>query len=148
MSPLATVTPSLRLYDADLPMLAAQAAIELDSLRRGRSIGLKTVSDIGQRLRSSVDISHDSGRRAVLDSGAFAIVGQALDSSEWSGRLKTTNQLINETAEIAEAMNNLDDAADPGLIEKIRNFCVALSRYAAAYRQSLHDLAPADSFRR
>jgi len=148
MSPLATNSATLRLYDPDLPMLAAQAAIELDSLRRGKPIGLTTVNEIENRLRNSLESSAENGKRAVLDSSTFAIVGQALDTTEWSGRLKTTEQLINGTGEIADAMHELNENAKSEQLEKIRNFCVALSKYAAAYRQSLHDLEPAHSFRR
>lgn len=148
MSPLAGSSATLRLYDPDLPMLAAQAAIELDSLRRGKPIGLTTVSEIENRLRNSLEGSSESGKRAVLDSSTFAIVGQALDTTEWSGRLKTTEQLINGTGEIADAMHELNENTEAEQVERIRNFCVALSKYAAAYRQSLHDLEPVHSFRR
>jgi len=148
MSPLASASPTLRIYDPDLPMLAAQAAIELDSLRRGKPIGLDTVSAVGNRLKSSVAISPSTGKRAVIDSSTFVIVGQALDTTVCSGRLKTTEQLINGTGEIGELMTQLKEDAGAEEVEKIRNFCVALSKYAAAYRQSLHDLEPTHSFRR
>lgn len=148
MSPLATSPATLRLYDPDLPMLAAQAAIELDSLRRGKPIGLSTVNEIANRLLTSFDSTGDNGKRAAVDSSTFAIVGQALDSAEWSGRLKTTQQLVSEAGQIAKAMNDVTESANPEMIEKIRNFCVALSKYAAAYRQSLHDLTPSHNFRR
>jgi hypothetical protein len=148
MSPLASAPPTLRLYDPDLPMLAAQAAIELDSLRRGKLIGLRTVHEVGQRLRTSLETSPDNGKRAIIDSSTFAIVGPALDTTEWSGRVKTTEQLINGTGEIADIMTDLNEQVETKQIEKIRNFCVALSKFAAAYRQSLHDLEPAHTFRR
>jgi hypothetical protein len=129
-------------------MLAAQAAIELDSLHRGKSIGLSTVNEIADRLLTSFDRGGENGKRAAIDSSTFAIVGQALDSAEWSGRLKTTEELITEAGEVAKAMNDVTENAKPELVEKIRNFCVALSKYSAAYRQSLHDLTPSHNFRR
>lgn len=148
MSPLSNTSRPLRLYDPDLPMLAAQAAIELDSLRRGKRIGLSTVNEISDRLKGSLEGSPGNGKRAVLDSSTFAIVGPALDTSEWSGRVTTTDQLITGAGDIADAMNKLDEKAETAQIEKIRNFCVALSKYAAAYRQALQDLEPTHSFRR
>jgi hypothetical protein len=148
MSAFLNTPAPLRLYDPDLPMLAAQAAIELDSLRRGKRIGLSTVNEIGNRLRSSLEGSIETGKRAVLDSSTFAIVGPALDTTEWAGRVKTTDELISGLGGIADAMNKLAEDANAEQIEKIRNFCVALSKYAAAYRQSLQDLEPTHSFRR
>ncbi len=147
MSPFSAPT-SLRLYDPDLPMLAAQAAIELDSLRRGRRIGLSTVNEIGNRLRVSLEGSIANGKRAVLDSSTFAIVGPALDTTEWAGPVKTTNELITGAGDIADAMTKLAEDAQAEQVEKIRNFCVALSKYATAYRQSLQDLEPTHTFRR
>jgi hypothetical protein len=148
MSALLNIPAPLRLYDPDLPMLAAQAAIELDSLRRGKRIGLSTVNEIGNRLRSSLEGSTESGKRAVLDSSTFAIVGPALETTEWAGRVKTTDELISGAGDIADAMNKLVESADAEQIKKIRNFCVALSKCAAAYLQSLQDLEPIHTFRR
>lgn len=148
MPSIASATVTLRLYDPDLPMLAAQAAIELDSLRRGKRIGLSTVGEIGNRLRSSIVTSNDNGKRAVLESSTFAIVGPALDTVDSLGPVKTTDQLINGAGEIAAEMNELSENTDNDQIERIRNFCVALSKFAAEYRQSLQDLEPTHSFRR
>lgn len=141
-------SPTLRLHDPDLPLLAAQAAIELDAARRGKFIGFTTAKEIAHRLRSSLGRSEENGTKAVLDSNAFAIMARAVDSTEWAGRVKTDDQLIDETTEIADALDKLTEKANAELIEKIRNFCVELSKSAAAYRQSLHDLEPSHPFRR
>jgi chemotaxis protein histidine kinase CheA len=148
MPSVANASPILRLHDPDLPLLAAQAAIELDAARRGKFIGFSTAKEIAHRLRSSLDQSEDNGSKAVLDSNAFAIMARAVDSTEWAGRVKNDDQLIDETTEIADAMDQLTENASTELIEKIRNFCVELSKSAAAYRQSLHDLEPSHPFRR
>jgi hypothetical protein len=49
---------------------------------------------------------------------------------------------------VARRLENVNTTPAEQPIEKIRDFCIALSECAASYRQAFHDLRPTHPFRR
>lgn len=148
MPKLANRPQTLRAQDADLPILAAQAAIELDNLRRNRSVELNAVRTITLRLTNALSANGEDKDRAILDSSTAAIVGRAFDSAAWPHAVTSTDQLMNETRALAQKLNDLNPETGGQGLETMRNFFVALSKCATAYRQSIHDQIPLHRFRR
>jgi hypothetical protein len=140
----------LRALDPDLPMLAARAAMELDNFKSSGETAFEAVNLLGQRLKNSLQHTNTmaGGRKALLDSGTASLVGRALNVSNWPSKISTIDQLGNEIWEVAQILEAVVSSPSSEPIEKIRDFCVALSECAASYRQAFHDLRPAHPFRR
>jgi hypothetical protein len=146
---VSAVSPKLRALDPDLPLLAAQAAMELDNFRLQHGSEFDAVAQLATRLKNCFANVPDSPKtKALLDSGAVSILGRALDSSRWAEKVSTLSQLSQELWKVAELLERVPSSPKDLPIEKIRDFCVALSECAGSYRQSFNDLRPSNPFRR
>jgi hypothetical protein len=144
----APVSSKLRALDPSLPMLAARAAMELDNYKLTGEVSFEAVKHLCLRLRNSFAINGGGGAKALLDSSTVSIVGYALNSSNWAGQISTIDQLGNKLQEIAEGLEGAESTPANAPIEKMRDFCVALSKSAASYRQAFNDLRPSHPFQR
>jgi predicted PP-loop superfamily ATPase len=140
--------PPLRAQDADLPILAARAAIEIDNVRLNKPVELNAVKALSMRLANTFEKNGGDKNRAVLDSSTAAIVTRAFGSAAWPHAVTSTDQLLRETRALAKKMDQLTPDPKQQGLETLRNFFVALSRCATAYRQSIHDQIPVHPFRR
>jgi hypothetical protein len=139
----------LRALDPDLPMLAARAAMELDNFKSTGETAFTAVKDLSARLKNSFENGGSTSvpYKALLDSSTVTLVGRALNSSKWAGNVSTIDQLSSELWDVAQRLEQVEIAPAEQPIEKIRDFCVALSECAASYRQAFHDLRPSHPFR-
>ncbi len=133
--------------EGDLPSLACQAAIELDHLTRNRNGNLPAVRQLASRL--SADASEEDAssphvpvavgvmRRAIADSGLA-----------YPKPLKKVAEILGYTGEIARRLQTLADSAaqagggDVTEAENLRDYCLALSRIAAATEPPLYKKDP------
>jgi hypothetical protein len=145
-----TSSIKLRALDPELPMLAAQAAMELDNYKSSGEIDFAAVKKLSLRLNNSFQsgVSAAEPRKALLDSGTVSLLGHAFNSSSRTDKISTIDQLSKELWDVAQRLEKVEAAPAEQPIEKIRDFCVALSECAASYRQTFHDLRPAHPFRR
>jgi hypothetical protein len=134
----------LQAFDPDLPMLAAQAAMELDNYQCTGEKGFSAVKELHSQLQNS--FAHTGGAnpscKNLLDSSAVSLLGHALHATSWVKDIATVDQLSGELWGIAQWLGRVETEADQLPIEKIRDFCVALSECAASQRQAFHDLRP------
>jgi len=76
---VSAVSPKLRALDPDLPMLAAQAAMELDNFRLQQSSEFDAVAQLATRLKNCfANVPDSPTTKALLDSGAVSVLGRAL----------------------------------------------------------------------
>ena|SRR2546422_2614648 len=145
-----TVSPKLRALDPDLPMLAARSAMELDNFISTGETNFTAVKELSARLRNSFSqtSSPPKTHKALLDSSTVSLIGRALNSSRWIDKVSTVDQLSDELWDVAQRLDKIETEPAQQPIEKIRDFCVALSECAASYRQAFHDLRPSHPFRR
>jgi len=142
-----TGSPRLRALDPDLPMLAAQAAMELESFNSTGEVSFDAVRQLSLRLKNSFSLPSNAPR-ALLDSSTVSLIGRALNSYLPTEKVSTLDQLSSELWDVAERLDKVvvDPTHQP--IEDIRDFCVALSECAASYRQAFYELRPTHPFRR
>ena len=145
---LPSETIKLRALDPELPMLAAQAAMELDNYKSSGDVDFAAVKRLSQRLNNSFQSGTTMPRIALLDSSTVSLIGRAFNSSSWAGKVSTVEQLSQELWDVAQRLEKVEAAPDQQPVEKIRDFCVALSECASSYRQAFHDLRPSHPFRR
>ena len=147
----ASAKERLRALNPDIPMLASQAAIELDNLRLGRHPQLGAVARLGKLLTNSVEKDHAAGTtRALMDPATMAVIGQALGNIDGTRAVKTLDQLLEQAWDLALNLKGVGAGEKPAdmSIDMLRDFCVALSDCALSYVQSIRDLQPSHPYRR
>lgn len=141
--------------ELDLSSLACDAAIELDNLIRGKSQDLGTVKkliveieDLGKGLSNSAR----HGGLAQLSPTTAVALNSAIDDSELSSAQSDISGLSKETDRIIERLKNLVSnpqkakAEEP--VEKLRSFCIALSRHALASKPPIYEAESGHPYRR
>src|SRR5947207_11033819 len=149
-TPAAAISQQLELSNptAEIPLLAIQAADELDELVHGRVASLEAVKALSEILKNSFRLNADSdSRKSFIDSGNVAVFSRAIEDWEPENRIATVSELVNRAMEIVQNLERSESAHDNTFLEKMRDFCVALSTAAASYRQSIYDLRPSHPFR-
>lgn len=130
----------LEAMDPELPFLAARAAIELDNLLLNRGQKLDAVASLAERLRnSSTRITNVQRDKALVDLSTVEILSSSVSATEqFSG--STLQDLAAKASEIAANLQTASErkSADSA-IARSRAFCVALSRCASSYTQSVYE---------
>jgi hypothetical protein len=139
----------------DLPTVACHAAIELDNLILDRPIGLSSVDRLRFLLSESIPPERDPNSPNWLrDPTAVVVVNRALGDEPSRKPISTVGELVREAGELVAQLAELirDPSAfrtsNAAELNKMRSFCLALSRRASATKKSPHDRIPEHRFRR
>ncbi len=136
-------TGGLRALDPDLPFLAAEVAIDVDNLLAGRSEDRSSMQRLAGILSRSFDIDSSSAPpRSRMDIAAYSILSEAVTQSIKAETFKKMDDLLLKAIQVAKVLDKGDPQTDKAELEQAGNFCVALSKAAAAYRESIHNLHP------
>ncbi len=140
--------------EGDLRSVANQAAIEIDNVIIDHANRLEAVRRLGQMLSSAVSQveNPDAPNSNLNPTTAIAVTCALSDSRQL--HITQLNELMLHTNEITQDLQRL--ATDPvrfkaGEMEnlvKMRSFCLALSKRAAAIGGALIDRKPEHPFRR
>jgi hypothetical protein len=133
--------------DANIPLLAIQAANELDEIIEGRATPLDSVRRLADVLKKSFRLPPTTGAvNCFVDSGTVAVFSHAIDESGPGGDVATLEDLIKRATEIVSTLETSTNGGDHSGLGSLRDFCIALSGAAAAYQQSIFELRPAHPF--
>lgn len=143
----------LRALDADLPFLSSRAAIELDNVVLGRPTELSSVKALVRRLSNSFEPIHETATpRSLMDPATLTVVSRAISGSQWTSKLTTVDQLVTEAWNLTSSMKKSSEdrtsTPEKQVLERMRDFCVALSKCAASYRKTIHAARPVHRYRR
>ena len=151
-SAMAPLNPNseIRALDPDLPFLASEAAVDLANLISGDSDDMQAIRQLATTLKNSIKKgSSGAPSRSLMDPAALTIVGgAAAEFSSANQSSRKIDDLLTTAIEIAEFLSSENMQQAPDKLKEAMNFCVALSRAAIAYRQSIRDLRPSHPFRR
>jgi hypothetical protein len=81
-----------------------------------------------------------------MDPVTLTVVAEAVAHGADSPR--TVDDLLAQADKIAASLSRPDLSENRDDLTSARDFCVALSRAAVAYRESIYDLRPSHPFRR
>lgn len=134
-------------YDPDLPLLASQAAIELERLRIGKPIGLCAVHRLSKRLAASFKKSNEGSPKHNPDPSTVSLLSLTLNESKFQ---TPTNleELVSEASNIANNLQTSQPTTSSMQIERTRDFCSALARCSTSFRRSMQLARPQSKFRR
>ena len=150
----------------DLPTAACHAAIEIDSLRRARPTDLKAVMLLFVKVwnlngqQALLDKRGDSvGPKALIDPKTAVVVdrairavkasngGEACMDSQIEGRERVRElfkELLTDPSKFRDLPAEHENAVK---LQRVSEFCLALSEEASAYRQQFYSLQPPSSLR-
>ena len=147
-SPTTSNPEMLRALDPELPFLASEAAIDLDNLLNHRSNDVVAVHHLADRLKKTLAPAEGTVRARFLDHGTLTVLGEAINQVPGETELQEVDELISRASKIADELSSSDSSIDRARLEWARSFCVALSRCAAEYRKSIHEVRQHHPFRR
>lgn len=133
--------------NANIPLLAIEAANELDELIEGRTTELESVNRLAEVLRQSFRPDPSGERQSFVDSGTIAVFSQAIDELSAGKGVSTVNELVQQAMEIVKTLETSATGGPAQELEKIRDFCIALASAATAYQQSIFEMRPSNPLR-
>jgi hypothetical protein len=140
-------TETLRALDPDLPFLASEAAVDIENLLANNSPSLDAVRKLALRLRSAIEPAHGGiPPRSLMDPATLTVVAEAVAQS--AAQPLSIDGLLAHADKIAASLSQHDLTEVRNELTSARDFCVALSRAAVAYRESIYDLRPSHPYRR
>jgi hypothetical protein len=139
----------LRPLDPSLPLLAAEAALELDEVRLGKLDVSQAAAQLAEMLQNS--FRRSSGQpeeRYLIDPGALTVLTDAVTRCRAGQEEKDLPALVEEAWYISRGLTNAAGGNQRDQIEELRDFCVALSRCAGAYVETVRGSSPRPAYRR
>jgi hypothetical protein len=135
--------------DQELPMLAADAAVELDLLLNGVDVEAESVRLLAKKLRSMLPSENaDSAAHSLqTDTALQNVLGLAFAQIGDNPQTVLQN-LLERTAETVAKLSNASQQVEQPVLKWQRAFCLALSQSAASHQQMLFDMRPTHPDRR
>ena len=139
----------LTALNPELPLIASQAAIELDLLIRHQVSNLSATKRLASLLAQSFSgESNLAGPRFLVDPSTATVVSRALEEAHLGGEVRTINDLTQEAWKVSERLQASGPNEDKESLERVRAFCAALSESAASYLQTRYSQIPTHPYRR
>jgi hypothetical protein len=136
---------ALRVLDPDLPLLATEAAIDIDNLISNRSKDMTAIHKLAELLKNSVKLNSAGSPHSLMDPATLTILSEAVAQAAGDNKIE---KLLSEAVNIGVSLSSEDPMKSPAELERAREFCIALSVAVATYRKSIHDLRPMHPFRK
>ncbi len=133
---------ALKISDPDLPFLASEAAIDIDNMLTKNSYDFNAIHLLAERLKNSIQFdAPNASSHSLMDPATLSVLGEAVaKSTRKTNNSHKIDNLLKEAAKIADLLSKETPIEDREELEKVREFCVALSRAALAYRKSIRDI--------
>jgi len=135
--------PRLRALDPDLPFLLSEVAIDIDNMLLGTANDKTAMRRLAEKLSQAIQPDPDGGPLCSrMDMATLTVLGEAVFETVEKQSIRNINELLERAKGIAAVLAKSEPDNDRQGLEQARSFCVALSRAAAAYSESIHDLNP------
>lgn len=132
---------TLRIFDPDLPLLASEAAVDIENILLNGPKELEAVHLLANLLKNSIQTdTNDAAFQSLMDPPTLSIIGEAVaKSTKTQNGCHKIEYLLNEAGKIADILSQTSHIGDPTELEKARDFCLALSSAALSYRKSIRE---------
>jgi len=138
----------MSVLDEDLSFLATQAALELDRLMGGKETDLEAISKLSRVMSNSFQSVQVVGQSSSFDPAIATIVNRAFIDSNLA-KLETVDELIQKSLQLAQDLQSQTDPSQRnGGLATMKEFCIALARCSAAYRESVLGNRPKHPYRK
>jgi len=137
---------ALRVLDPDLPLLATEAAIDIDNMLSNRSKDVTAIHKLAELLKNSVKVNSAGPPHSLMDPATLTILTEAVAHA--AGGKNEMEELLSEAVKIGTSLSSEDPMKNPKELKRAMEFCIALAAAVAAYRKSIRDLRPMHPFRK
>lgn len=142
------VGKSLQALDPDLPLLASEAAIDIDNLLSNRAKDLKAMRGLAERLKNSLEMSEGGLIQSLMDPPTLLVLGEAVAHAVGKRSIEKIEDLLTDTFKISDELSSADPLKDIEALKRARDFCMGLSVAVVAYRKSIRALRQMRPFRK
>lgn len=130
-------------FSPDLPSVATMAAVEVDNLIAERETTLSHLEELSSILIESFgSFSGEEGiqQRLMLDPVSTSVISKAFIHS--GAELQTYSDLFEATKVLYKQLESIESGGDrkQEALERLKEFCLALARYALASSESIDDI--------
>lgn len=131
-----------RATDREIPFLAAQAALELDLLAKRKATSLQNV----QRL---ADLFADANKPVTeyYDPVTSGVVNRAL-CTYFAPDVESLTDFDTRNREIGEILSKAAQGDAGTLVDRLRDFCLAISQFSSASQSNVHGNRERHPFRK
>jgi len=133
--------------DANVPLLAIEAANEIDELIEGRETTLDSVDRLAEVLKQSFRLNQPNERHSFIDSGSVAVFSQAMDELPARQEVSTVKELVQRALKIVNTLETYKTGSPDKSLREMRDFCIALASAATTYQQSIFEMRPSNPLR-
>lgn len=132
-------TDPLQVLDPFLPLLASEAALELDGILLKQPLPAESAArQLANLLRVSF-FDAEVGATSFVDSSVLAVIGGAMKAARLSNAaIDTAAQFIEIGMRLTDQLEIVSADTVPADVQMLRNFCNQLSRFAIHFRQRLY----------
>jgi len=132
----------------NLPLLASQAAIELDALFRNVATESRATKALALWLSTSFQGLQEGPEHSFLvDPPTESLVTRAFQQAQWAISVRTVTDLSIEASKLANSLRDMRVDSDRKAMADARAFCAALAESAALYLHSQYFQGPKHPFR-
>jgi hypothetical protein len=125
-----------RVTDSEFPLIAANAALEVDNVIQGQNGSFENVTRLSKLLEKA--IIRDTGQvakvKSLMDPVSTGVFSRAFLKSH-KRSLKSLNELAAEAYSLSTQLGSIDGKRE--MLQAVRDFCVALSKLALASRPAV-----------
>lgn len=134
--------------DPDLPSIAALAAAEVDEVIHKRSTAFENLKRLAQLLSTSFDrTNRQQGSKRLLDPVSMNVVVSTLRDAHAS-KLSSYDELADASLQLANQMKEVTENDNEPLLVDLKRFCLALSKYSLASKESISTSSSVSRYKR
>ena len=131
--------------DPRLPRTAARAAVEFDWLIQAKhgtgtaDRSRESIAFLAELLSGSIGGGQE-GEKGFVDSGGLNLFAKAYNEANRNQPVNAHDELFSAIKQVTGALENArqNNEIDETVLARMRDFCVALSNYAASYREMVY----------
>jgi hypothetical protein len=134
--------------DPDLPSIAALAAADVDGLIQFRGSQVNNLERLAQVLTTSFEnCSGQGSARRLLDPISTDVVASTFRDARQAS-MSSYDELAHVSLELADEMRRAADAPGNDLLLQLKEFCLALSKYALASKEGFDSTMNGPDYKR
>jgi hypothetical protein len=133
--------PSFSAFDPSVPITAAKAGVQIETLLSGKRGDIDAVAQLAQLLSRCATKARGGGEKCFFDPASANVLSSAF-SAYGNRELRTRDDFDEAISKLARQLTeaasqtNANFDAIRSTLESLRDFCIALSEYSSIKRRS------------
>ena len=125
---------TVRPLSQDFAFLALKAAVEVDNISHGRPTTKDAMVELAKSLLEATSAAGPGSQVFLNDPVSAELVNRAFEQTK-IGPIDSLDALIQHAKKVASSLQQPPKNSGSDELQKLRNFCLALSQVTSSYRQ-------------